>query len=112
MKKQNNSLGFTLIELLAAIIIVIIVLIIAVTMIQGLLSASKTNAFKVDANMILKTVESKITGLEEYDPSIITVEDMESELGISNYNYKSLTLSVVGDYTVHTFTTFGEFTVE
>ncbi|MDD2495933.1 MAG: hypothetical protein PHE29_12160, partial [Tissierellia bacterium] len=63
--------------------------------ITELINGSKTSAFKVNANMLLKTIESKTARLEEYNVSIITVNNMESEIGIANDNNKSLVVSIV-----------------
>ncbi|MDD2203392.1 MAG: glycine rich domain-containing protein [Bacilli bacterium] len=86
--------GFTLIELLATIIILVVVVAIAVPIVSNLIESSRVNAFKVGATQIIKAIEQKNASVEEYDVSTITVDNMESEIGISNENYKLLEVSI------------------
>jgi prepilin-type N-terminal cleavage/methylation domain-containing protein len=95
--------GFTLIELLAAIIILAIIVAIAVPIVLNIIEGTRVNAFKVGANQILKAIENKYVSMEEYDPSIITVENMESEIGISNENYNLLEVSIDDDGKISIF---------
>ncbi|MDD2203393.1 MAG: glycine-rich protein [Bacilli bacterium] len=91
MKIRN---GFTLIELLAAIVILAVVIAIAVPTVSNLIEGSRANAFKIGANQILKAIEQKNASVEEYDVSTVTVENMQSEIGISNENYNYLEVSM------------------
>ena len=84
--------GFTLVELLAVIVILAIILAIAIPGISNIIEASKRGAAESDARMLLKALEYKMMNVEGFDPTTITEENIESELGLDASNYSRLTV--------------------
>lgn len=97
--------GFTLIELLSVIVILTIILAIAIPSVKGIVDGSTRKSFESSLNLIFRGIDYKVLKSHTYNPTIITEENIESELGIAAHNYQSvrviidnslITLTVVG----------------
>lgn len=85
--------GFTLVELLAIIVILAVVLAISIPSISGLIWNIRKNAFEENAKLIIKSIETKKASDSAYDITSLNVDNMESDLGVSNDNFESITVS-------------------
>jgi len=89
--------GFTLVELLAVIVILAVILVIAVPGISNVLNSSKKSAFESNGKMIIKAVDLKRETESNFNVSNINIDNMSSEAGIDNTNYKLLKLGIIND---------------
>jgi type IV pilus assembly protein PilA len=92
MKKGK---GFTLVELLAVIVILAIILAIAIPGISNIIGSSKKGAAEANAKMVLKAIEYKMLEDESFDPTDITEDNIDTELGLDNSNYESLSVKIM-----------------
>ena len=88
-----NKRGFTLVELLAVMVILAIILAIAVPTISGILEESRKSSFESDAKMVLKGIDYKKLEKEDYDETSLTIDNIKPDLGLSNANYSSISVS-------------------
>lgn len=86
MKKK----GFTLVELLAVIVILAIILAIAVPSITKLIENQRKSAFESSIKLIIKNLEVKILGEEEFDVTDIN-KDKLGDLDFNPEDYQSFT---------------------
>ncbi|HHT38463.1 MAG TPA: DUF5011 domain-containing protein, partial [Mollicutes bacterium] len=93
MKKK----GFTIIELISVIVVLGIILAIAVPAITGIIKLSAKSAFESDAKLLLKAIDYKKLTDAEFDPSMLNVNNIAKELGLSNVNYTSVHFTAEDD---------------
>lgn len=90
MKKK----GFTLVELLAVIIVLAIILVIAIPSLLGIINLATTNAFEIDAKMVLEQIRYEQIKDENYDVSALNTSTIQN-LNISNKNYADLQVDII-----------------
>lgn len=95
MNKKGKA--FTLIELLAMIVILAIIMVIAIPQILGAIDNAKKSAFKEDAERIIGSLNIKTSLNHAYNLKNLTSNNIDDELGISNNNYESLSVSFIND---------------
>ncbi|HHX17226.1 MAG TPA: DUF5011 domain-containing protein, partial [Mollicutes bacterium] len=67
---------------------------IAVPVITGIIKSSAKAAFESDAKLVLKAIDYKKLSAAEFDPSLITKNNLTEELGLSDVNYESVNFAV------------------
>ncbi|MGI6329817.1 MAG: prepilin-type N-terminal cleavage/methylation domain-containing protein [Bacilli bacterium] len=92
MKKK----GFTLVELLAVIVILAIILAIAVPSITKLIENQRKSAFESSIKLIIKNLEVKILGDEEFDVTEID-EDKLGGLDVNPDDYNEFSAQLNED---------------
>lgn len=95
-----NRKGFTLIELLAVIVILAIILAIAIPAVAGIISSTKRNTLREDAEMVLRAVEFKKVTNPDYDATTINKGNIHDELGINGLNYDAIAITNDGVITI------------
>ena len=91
MKKN----GFTIMELISVIVVLGIILAIAVPAITGIIKSSTRSAFESDAKLFLKAINYKKLTNTDFDPTILDVNNIDEELGLSPANYSSVNIAIV-----------------
>ena len=89
--------GFTLVEVLAVIAILGLVVAISIPKVISTMNDSNKKAFKVDAQLVLKTIDLKLAQGLDYDITTLDETTIKSVFGINNKNFKTLTVSYVDD---------------
>lgn len=89
--------GFTLVEVLAVIAILGLVVAISIPKVISTMNDSNKKAFKVDAQLVLKTIDLKLAQGLDYDITTLDETTIKSVFGINNKNYKALTISYLDD---------------
>ena len=85
--KIMNKKGFTLVELLAVIVVLAIIMIIAVPSVMDSMNSARKNAFKIYAQKVLNTAQTK------YQADILTGGEIKN-----CYSLQTLMGSSVGNY--------------
>jgi type IV pilus assembly protein PilA len=88
--------GFTLVELLAVIVILAIILAIAVPSITKLIENQRKSAFESSIKLIIKNLEVKILGDEEFDVTEID-EDKLGGLDVNPDDYNEFSAQLNED---------------
>ena len=94
MNKRN---GFTLIELLSVIVVLVIILAIAIPTISNLVNNSRISAFRSNAKMVLRAVKYRKLKDENFDPLLVTKENMNEQLGLDSSNYNLVKIELKDD---------------
>lgn len=85
--------GFTLVEVLAVIAVLGLVIAISIPKVVDTIRDSEMEAFRINAQMVLKSVELKIARGLDYDIATLNVADLKTVFGIDNTNFKTLTVT-------------------
>lgn len=101
MKKK----GFTLVELLAVIVILAIILAIAVPSITKLIDNQRKSAFESSIKLIIKNLEVKLLGDEEFDVGAADLSDLD----VDPANYSSFSASYQDNVILVSATGQGKF---
>ncbi len=91
MKKRN---GFTLIELLTVIVLLAIVAIFAVAIISNIVEVSTQKSFQINSELIIKSLNIKKANEEDFDPTTLTEDNIDTVLGLSKDNYENIIVTV------------------
>ncbi len=86
--------GFTLVELLSVIVVLSLILAISVPIVGNLMNQTTKSAFKIDTQMIIKSLHDKILEHYEYDASQINQDNIKSELNVDDSNYEIVIITV------------------
>lgn len=86
--------GFTLVEVLAVIAILGLVVAISIPKVVSTMKDSNKKAFRIDAQLVLKTIDLKLAQGLEYDITTLDVETIKSVFGINNKNFKTLSVTI------------------
>lgn len=93
-KLLTNSNGFTLVELLAVLIIMAVILVLVIPGVSKIIQSSAKSSFAVDAKELIKQINYKKLGDKDFNPPDITKANMQSMLGVSDENYKEVTVTM------------------
>ncbi|HHT37918.1 MAG TPA: DUF5011 domain-containing protein, partial [Mollicutes bacterium] len=94
-KEKHKMIGFTLMELISILVVLSIILAIAVPTITGIIKSSTRSAFESDAKLFLKAINYKKLTNTDFDPTILDVNNIDEELGLSPANYSSVNIAIV-----------------
>lgn len=86
--------GFTLVEILAVIAVLGLVIAISIPKVVSTIKDSNKKAFRIDAQLVLKTIDLKLAQGLEYDITTLDVETIKSVFGINNKNFKTLSVTI------------------
>ena len=89
--------GFTLVELLATIAILAIILTITIPATFNIISNSKDKTFIEQAKIVVNAIEAKKADYPSFDPTTITVTNIDDLIGINPKNFESIVVSVSGN---------------
>ncbi len=87
--------GFTLVELIAVIVVLAIILSIAIPTVSNLIKPATKRAFQNDAALVLNAVNLRRMQSNDIDVATINANNIDDVLGISNENYKTLSLELI-----------------
>ena len=88
--------GFTLIELLAVIAVLAIILLIAVPRVLDTINITKTKAFERNSEVLISAINTEMARDLTFDPTTLTVDNIDDILGVDNSNYLSVDVSMSG----------------
>lgn len=100
VKRKINA--FALIELLAVIVILAVIIAIAAPQIGKIIDSSTKKSFEMDVSNVFKTIKNSSIYDLQFNPSVITQDNIKSELGLNDSNYKSVRVDVTDNLTTLT----------